>query len=570
MTEPTPRVTLDWQVPPRDFFFAPGVDDGLWTVGPLPQMWDKRPKGRIAAASVSEFARFETPIESHIETHFRRRSFRSGLVFQTVPVVLEGLRTEGHYLAVHDRYLLTGAAGTRLRNRYHWYNEGLRDADTETAEYFARLQAKDPVPPVWDGPTEGLDFVIDARNAFNFYHFSTETLGQLCLVDHDGFTGQVYIHCDRHDVKDFIRDWVDQMFPRLLGRVHFRSGRHRYDRCLSTLNARHLWYQSGPTVMDGIDAEAPDTHYWKGRDPDRMSLAVLAMNSCDGLLLRLRKTALHLIEGGEWDHLPRRFWVGRKSNRVRPMWGEDDLTDALENRGFKVIYFEDYSPLEQVALMARAEVMMSYHGAGFANMMFAGPDTHCIEIGTLQTCLYRWQDFMPHTIVSGCRYTSLFADFNVTDPAEGPEIRSRPLNAVRLGPVGQARVLDYVDAILGDVRIDDAGWLARVASCLGRTDDRVALERLLDGHPRAAMADPDLMILRANLYLADDDEAPARLLLERAWEATGDRPFLLERLILLYDRAGADAPWAALHRDLYPKRASLLSRKLRRQRRRRG
>jgi len=78
------------------------------------------------------------------------------------------------------------------------------------------------------------------------------------------------------------------------------------------------------------------------------------------------------------------------------------------------------------------------------------------------------------------------------------------------------------------------------------------------------------MILRANLYLADDDEAPARLLLERAWEATGDRPFLLERLILLCDRAGADAPWAALHRDLYPKRANLLNRKLRRQRRRRG
>lgn len=568
MPDGKPRVQLDWDRPPEEFFFAPGVDPGLWTLAPLPEMWSKTAKGRIAAAAVSEYAKFADPIESHIDTHFKRRSFRSGIVLETVPVVLESLRTNGHFLEVKGKYLLTGAAGTRLRNRYHWYNDGTRDADGDTIAYFDSLQKSDPVPPVWDSDTTDLDFVIDARNGFNFYHFATETLGQLALVDHDGFTGHVYIHCDRDEVKPFIAAWVDAIYPRLRGRVEFRSGQHAYDRCLSALNARHLWYQSGPTVMDGLDAEAPDTHYWKGREADRMGLMVLAMNSADAMLLRLRETALKLIEGQDWSHLPRRFWVGRKSNRVRPMWGEDALADALAERGFKTVYFEDYTPLEQVALMANAEVMMSYHGAGFANMLFAHPDTHCIEIGTLQTCLHRWQDFMPHTLVSGCRYTSLFADFNVDDPAEGPPIASRPLHAVRLGDGGRARVLDYVDAILGYVTIPDEDWLARIAQCLGRTGDTDALQRLLEAHPQQVMANPDLMILRANIYLDEGDERSARTLLERAWEATGDRPFLLERLILLYDRAGLPAPWAELHRDRYPKRAGVLGRKLRQQRRR--
>lgn len=567
MPDKKPRIDLNWDQPPEDFFFAPGVNAGLWTTAPLPEMWSKRPKARIAGASVSEFPRFAVPIDDHIDTHFRRRSFKSGLVLETVPVILENLETEGHFLAVGGKYLLTGVAGTRLRNRYHWYNDGKRDADAETIAYFNDLQSRDPVPPVSSEDTNTLDFVIDARNGFNFYHFATETLGQLALVDRDEYRGNVYIHCDRGDVKPFIQAWVDAVFPRLKGRVEFREGKHSYARCLSVLNARHLWYQSGPTVMDGIDAEAPDSHYWKGREADRMGLMVLAMNSVDAMLLRLRETALGLIEGGDWSHLPKRFWVGRKSNRVRPMWGEEELARSLEKRGFETVYFEDYSPLEQVALMANAEVMMSYHGAGFANMLFASPDTHCIEIGTLQTCLYRWQDFMPHPIVSGCRYTSLFADFNIENPAEGPEISSRPLHAVRLDTFGRKRVLNYVDAILGDVEIEECDWLTRLALCLSRTEDNAALERLLESHPQAVMAEPDLMIQRANLHLDAGNDVAARQLLERAWNATRDRPFLLERLILLYDRAGVEAPWADLHRERYPQRKGVLGRKLRRQRR---
>ncbi len=567
MNDFNPRVQLDWNRPPRKFFFAPGVDAGLWTVGPLPKMWEKRAKGRVAATSVSRYDKFTAAIDDYVASTFQDRLFRSGLVMRTVPVVLEEVTTERQFLAVGGKHLLNGAAGTRLRNKYAWANKGTFDADAETEAYFADLRAADPVPPVWQGETTALDFVIDTRNAFNFYHFATETLGQLTLVDRDDFTGRVLIHSDRPEVKPFIRDWIDAIFPRLRGRVEILSGSHAYTRCLSVLNARQLWYQSGPGAIAGLEEEAPETPYWRGRNPDRKSMLILDMNSCDDTLLALRATALARIEGGDWGHLPRRFWVGRRSDRERPMWGEDGLTDELRARDFAVIYMEDYSPLEQVALLSRAEVMISYHGAAFANMLFAAPETHCIEIGTYQTARFRWRDFMPHTIASGCRYTSLFADFNVDDPAEGPEIRSRPLEAVRLGAQGRAKVLGYVDAILGTAVVHDTDWMTRIAMCLGRTGDTDALERLLDAHPAAAAADPDLLILRANCHLDRGDEAAALILLEAAWEATGDRPFLLERLILLCDRAGVVAPWEELHRRRYPKRAGVLDQKLKRQRR---
>ncbi|WP_371154920.1 glycosyltransferase 61 family protein [Jannaschia sp. 2305UL9-9] len=561
-------IRKSWSRPPEDFFFCPGIDPGLSTLAPLPPMWRTRPRARLAAGSVSAYPEVSERITDHIDTHFRRRAFRAGIETTTIPVLLEDVVADGHFLSVGGKWLLTGAAGTRLRNRYAWKNEGRRDTDAETSAYFARLQADDPPPPpVTNRPPSTLPFVIDLRNGTNFYHFLTETVGQLCAVDTQDFAGPVHIHTKGEEVRPFIRAWVEALFPRLRGRVRYLTRRASYDRALSVLNSRHYYYQTSERVIPSLDQHAPDSHFWKGRDPDRNSQAVFAMNSCDQSMVRLRETAHRLIADGDWSHLPRRFWVGRKSDRNREMAGETALTEQLAKRGFSVVYFEDLSPLEQVAIMARAEVMMSYHGAGFANMLFAGKDTHCIEVGTLQTCLYRWQDFMPHALASGCRYTSLFADYNVDDPQDALEDRQgKSLAPVALGPVGQAKVLGFVDALLGRVRVANLQRLQELADLLARLEDYEALKRLLDAHPGAEKLDPDLMILRANALQGTGDPGGAFDALAAAWQATGDRPFLLERLILLGRDLGRDTRASeAEHAAAFEKRATLLARKLRRQ-----
>lgn len=556
-----------WSRPPEKFFFCPGRDAGLSTLAPLPAMWRTRPRARLAAASVSAFPEISERIADHIDTHFRRRAFRAGIETTTVPVLLEDMVADGHFLSVGGKWLLSGAAGTRLRNRYLWKNEGRRDTDAETAEFFGRVQAEDPPsPPVYLGDTGTLPFVVDLRNGTNFYHFVTETLGQLCAIDHAGFAGPVHIHLKGEEVRPFIRAWVEALFPRLRGRVRFLTKRASYPHALSVLNGRHYYYQTAEKLIPSLDHLAPSSHFWKGREPDRNSQAVFAMNACDEMLVRLNATAHDLIKDGDWSHLPRRFWVARKSERNREMAGEAELIADLSKRGFAVVHFEDLSPLEQVAIMARAEVMISYHGAGFANMLFAGKDTHCIEIGTLQTCLFRWQDFMPHALASGCRYTSLFADYNIDDPEAGvDDRRGKALAPVALGRAGRAKVLGFIDAILGRVRVANLARLQELTDLLSRLEDYDALKRLLDAHPGAEKLDPDLMILRANALQGTGESGGAFDALLRAWRDTGDRPFLLERLILLGRDLGRDtAGLEAEHAAVFEKRAPVLKRKLRR------
>ncbi|MEL6585550.1 MAG: glycosyltransferase family 61 protein [Pseudomonadota bacterium] len=558
-----------WTAPPEDFFHSPGVDAGLHILTPLPQMWRVQPKARIAATSASAYPNIAAQITSHIERHFKRRAFRSGIEFATVPVLADHLCADGHFLSVNGKWLLSGAAGTRLRNRYAWKNEGVRDADAAVAAYFADVQAMDPPPPPISGKvTRHLPFVIDTRNGTNFYHFLTETLGQLWVVDHDDFEGPVHIHTKGEDVRPFLGAWIDALYPRLSGRVSFKREAEVYDQALTVLNGRHYYYQSGEAVMPSVDALAPDSHYWKGRVPDRNSMGVLAMNSCDEMLRRLRELGHARLADGDWDHLPRRFWVGRKSDRVRAMAGEAALIDALTTRGFAVVYFEDFTPLEQVALMARAEVMISYHGAGFANMVFAGPETHCIEIGTLQTCHFRWADFMPHVLASGCRYTSFFADYNIDNPQDGvDDRRGKDLASVALGDGGRAKLLQYLDAILGQVGLGSKAQFRDIADLLSRTEDHRALRRLFQAHVGAEEGDADLTILKANALIGTGALQDGFLALETAWQLTGNRPFLLERLILLGRELGRDTRRLEdLHGQNYPQHTQRLSRKMRRQR----
>lgn len=557
---------IDWQRPAAEMFFAPGVDPGLSTLAPLPRMWRSVPRGRIAGASVSADDATAHRTVDHIDMHTRLRAFRAGIVTTTVLVHVTQLRAQEHFLAVGDRFLLTGAAGTRLRNRYVWKAQPGRDMDAEVARAFDRHRAAAKAPDLHDGDVSRLPFVVDARNGTNFYHFVTETLCQLCAVDADWFRGDVHIHLKGPDISSFVMAWIEAIFPRLAGRVHLTRTDRDYGPALTVLNGRHWYCQTTDEVIPSLDPLAPDSHVWRGRQPERASQGMLAMNSCDEMLIRLRETALDRIAGQDWSHLPRRFWVGRKSVRDRAMAGEADLRADLARRGFETIYFEDFTPLEQVALMANADIMMSYHGAGFANMIFAGADTHCIEIGTLQTALFRWQDFMPHALASGCRYTSFFADYNLDDPEEQvDERRGKALAAVALTASGRARVLGFVDAVIGRVRVTSISRLTELARLLSRLEDHAALLRLIDGHRGAERREPNLHILKANALQALGRPRDAFDALVAAWEAGPPRAFLLERLILAGRDAGADTAAAeAEHAQRFPEHGKRLARKLRR------
>ena len=145
------------------------------------------------------------------------------------------------------------------------------------------------------------------------------------------------------------------------------------------------------TVVPALDNHAPRSRLWPGRRANRSADLIFDLNRTHRNIHRLRNRALKAIENLNCTHLPRRFWVirGGSEARNRELKNEIKLIKQLRMIGFDSLYFEDFSPLEQIALMANAEVMVSHHGAGFANMLFTSPNTHVIEIGSPQTAAAR-------------------------------------------------------------------------------------------------------------------------------------------------------------------------------------
>jgi prepilin-type processing-associated H-X9-DG protein len=147
--------------------------------------------------------------------------------------------------------------------------------------------------------------------------------------------------------------------------------------------------------MPSLDALAPRSGLWQGRHASRASHGILQANAVDASLYRLRDRALAAIKGMDFSHLPRRFYAGRLPGqaRNRAVRGEAELLDMLALFDIQPVAFESLSPFEQIGLMANAELMVAPHGAGFANMLFADPAATVVELGTLQTGMYRWGDF---------------------------------------------------------------------------------------------------------------------------------------------------------------------------------
>ena len=61
------------------------------------------------------------------------------------------------------------------------------------------------------------------------------------------------------------------------------------------------------------------------------------------------------------------------------MINEPEIVDTLKQYGFESVALETLSLLEQIALMANAEVVIAPHGAGLTNIVFCDPGTKIIE-----------------------------------------------------------------------------------------------------------------------------------------------------------------------------------------------
>ena len=92
--------------------------------------------------------------------------------------------------------------------------------------------------------------------------------------------------------------------------------------------------------------------------------------------------ALTGIKGPEPS--PDLLYISRASYKdrqlARKLENEEELIRALTQRGFVVIRPEEHSVADQVALFSKAKIIVGESGAGMANIIFAPPGCHIIEI----------------------------------------------------------------------------------------------------------------------------------------------------------------------------------------------
>jgi capsular polysaccharide biosynthesis protein len=90
--------------------------------------------------------------------------------------------------------------------------------------------------------------------------------------------------------------------------------------------------------------------------------------------------------------LPTRIYISRKGANYRRLLNEEELMLCLQRYGFISVTLEALSVREQIAVFANAEVIISPHGAGLANIVFSQPSTKLIEIFMPDEVLfYYWQ-----------------------------------------------------------------------------------------------------------------------------------------------------------------------------------
>ena len=539
------RNKVDLSSKPEELFLNPWRDPGIQLVRAPEYIWKRREPTLIKGFPASADAGMNHKISAFVAQSEQHRKFREVLEYNSIPVVLDQCEFRKSFVFVQDRLWLTGAAAARVQTEYR----RARETNPEGAEAMLVSYLSDcrhansgrSIPVIETGADLPQDFVIECRNTFNYFHFMTESLSQLEVLSQLEFEGRIFFHFpNREDkMRGFAQAFVDALYPELADRIVFERSPKSYDRALAAFDLMGCHYQSPHVDHAELETISPGDQLWKGRTATIGSQSILAMNCVNTNLISLRKRALQAIEGRDTSHLPRRFYVGRDSrlSRSRHMEGEDLLFDHLRLFDFEYVVFENLDPLDQIALMANAEMMISYHGAGFTNMLFANPEAFVIEIGTFQTAVSRWHDFWPLANASGCKYVTFFADYKSDLPAADLRPFKDEILPVHLSAAGIAQVLAFVVSIFGHsptmATRDQLRALVHELMHVGETDKALSL---LEAHPELCAWDADLLLAKADCHKIFDAPKSELLALDQAFKADPTRWRVLVRIIWCANR----------------------------------
>jgi hypothetical protein len=176
--------------------------------------------------------------------------------------------------------------------------------------------------------------------AGGFWHWMMENLPIVMLTEDSGYDGYYLIH-----PASFARESIE-----LLG----------------VPSERILEYRGGHLFVETL--YLPQRFAGGDIEPD--------------ILLSLRQKLLDTIEPSLKGGPDQRIYISRNklNTRRRIVVNEDELSEVIAPYGFKTVYMEQISLKEQIALMSRANVLITPHGAGMVHTLFMPPQSLVIEL----------------------------------------------------------------------------------------------------------------------------------------------------------------------------------------------
>jgi hypothetical protein len=138
---------------------------------------------------------------------------------------------------------------------------------------------------------------------------------------------------------------------------------------------------------------------------DFISHPVITGKSHDPLIRILRK---RLVLPGNIPPKKRRIYISRAKSRQRFVLNEESVVTLLQGYDFEVVCYEDLDIHQQIALTSEANLLVSIHGAGLANVMFMHPDSAVLEFR--RDKIYVNQCFWHLSSALGLKYYYLFGE----------------------------------------------------------------------------------------------------------------------------------------------------------------
>lgn len=510
---------------------VPGADPGMAMLRAHPIAPDYAAPAHLLAVVAASDPAQEFDIYRFIRAYrFTKGSGRSA-IFASFPVVVDDYELKGKLTRLGGKLFFSGAAALRTMLKVNRNTDGRSDEVIEGAAIKARRK-RAALPVLDDKRAEKarhLPFVIEAKNYFNYYHFVTEALIYLQMYRDYGLTGPIhFVSGSKAPKKSFIERLVADLYPDLAARVVFLQGQQRESRVILPYCTNFLYHQTHRSVMPDLDLPVGVSD-----EPakDAMRPATIANykfiynNSRDAYIDRHRQVVTQALD----PDLPGiRVYVGRKpgAGKERDLLGEEKMCQMLARYDFQHVHFEDLTPREQAQLCARADVLISAHGAGFANMLYAKPGAYFIELSHLQTARHRFGDFNMHAAASGARHLHFFADHAVDDVAAVPNIEE--------GHAGIAMSDHAIDRLEGLIAMvsDPRGYknfMHRITQA-AKAQDHAAVVQLFQSFPQYEKGCVRACLAAVDAYIGLNQQDQALAYLQKAAIMAPFRRDALDRL----------------------------------------